>query len=103
MMELLPGVALLILAIAIISVALPRLRERSLVHANLHEEREEHLKVMETGSNFRTRMSDYKADVGKLRSEMDRRGAILESMRGVGHGGEHGVDAEEARGGKEGS
>ena len=80
---LLGGVVLLSIITVILLIKVVKRKTRIEVEKGLNESQEEHIKIIETGSNFRTRMSDFKDSTDKLKSAMDTRNRMLSDLRGV--------------------
>jgi hypothetical protein len=80
---LLISVILLTPAIIIIIIIDSRRKARNEAEKGLNEAQEEHIRVIETGSNFRTRVSDLKESMGSLKASTERRRSLLAGLRGV--------------------
>ena len=92
------GAAILILLIAIISTVISRIKTKKQVKQALEEAGKEHIKVVQGGSNFRTRISDYKKGIEDLRSAIKERKQMISKLNRVGGDGGrqgNGSDAEE--------
>jgi len=72
------GVALIIPVIVIITYILAqRYRIRMTVEKGLHEEKSEPVTIIEAGSNFTTRMSDFKKNINRLNDALEERNSMV--------------------------
>jgi len=72
------GVALIIPLIVIITYILAqRFRIRMTVERGLVNEKKEPVTIIQAGSNFTTRMSDFRKNINRLNEAFDKRNQIL--------------------------
>jgi hypothetical protein len=80
---LLLGVALLTAFIVIITYMIAtRYRIKMTVEKGLQEARSQPVTIIEAGSNFTTRMTDFKKSIDRLNAAMDQRNALLKEFQG---------------------
>ena len=68
-----------ILAAALLFAAFFKYKTQIKIKRKLREESTEHIKIIESGSNFRTRMSDLKKNMEGLKSALKERQEILKN------------------------
>jgi hypothetical protein len=77
------GVVLIIPVIVIITYILAqRYRVKMTVEKGLQESKSQPVTIIEAGSNFTTRMSDFKKNINRLNKAMDKRNEIISELRG---------------------
>ena len=77
------GVALIIPVVVIITYILAqRYRIKMTVEQGLQEAKSQPVTIIEAGSNFTTRMSDFKKNMNRLNKALDKRNDALSRMRG---------------------
>ena len=77
------GVALIIPIIVIITYVLAqRYRIKMTVEKGLLDEKKEPVTIIEAGSNFTTRMSDFKKNINRLNDALNKRNEMISELRG---------------------
>ena len=77
------GVVLIIPVIVIITYILAqRYRVRMTVEKGLLEEKKEPITIIKAGSNFTTRMSDFKKNINRLNEALNKRNEMVSELRG---------------------
>lgn len=77
------GVALIIPVVVIITYILAqRYRVKMTVEKGLHEEKKAPVTIIEAGSNFTTRMGDFKKNMNRLNEAMNKRNEMISKLRG---------------------
>ena len=80
------GIALIIPIIVIITYILAqRYRIRMTVEKGLLNEKKEQVTIIEAGSNFTTRMSDFKKNINRLNDAMSKRNEMITELQSDEH------------------
>ena len=79
------GFALIIPVIVILTyIMAQRYRIKMTVEKGLHEEKREPITIIQAGSNFTTRMTDFKKNMDKLNDALTKRNELLHELEGTG-------------------
>lgn len=107
------GTVLIIPVVVIITYILAqRYRVKMTVERGLQESQSQPVTIIEAGSNFTTRLSDFKKNINRLNKAIDKRNEMIARIRNTDHpfpekeeeyGRRHGIKPEKTGRGKEGA